>query len=146
MIRKWSVLGGTVAAVALLATGFSIAADDEDSPLHKVMEKVQSNNTVVLKGTRNAVMYKKSQGDVVKAAEELLKLAKEAKPLGDGPAKAQSKTVEEWTKLADGFVSEAEKFSTLMSKTDTKQADAKAAYKAVQKSCTECHTVFRIDE
>jgi cytochrome c556 len=146
MIRKWSALGGTVTAVALLAAGFSIAAEDEHSPLHGVMEKVQSNNTAIIKGVRNAVSYKKSQADVAKSAEELVKLGKEAKPLGEGPAKAQNKTVEDWTKLSDEFIKKAEEFSSLVAKKETTQAEAKTGYRAVSKSCTACHEVFRVDE
>ncbi len=146
MNRKWSVMGGVVAAVALLATGLSLAADDEDSPLHKAMEQVQKDNTTILKGVRTAVAYKKSQADVVKAAEDLVKLGKEAKDLGEGPAKAQNKTVEEWTKLTDTFIKESEDFVALLGKPDTTQAKAKEGYKAVSKSCTACHAIFRVDE
>jgi cytochrome c556 len=145
MNRKWSVLGGTVAAVTLLTAGLP-AAQDEDSPLHKIMEKVQANNSTIIKGVRSAVQYKKAQADVAKSAEDLVKLGKEAKPLGDGPVKAQKKTIEEWNKLMDAFVKEAEGFSTKVSNSATTQAQAKDAYKAVSKSCTACHEVFRIIE
>jgi cytochrome c556 len=146
MLRKWSVLGGTVAAIALLAAGLSLAADDDDSPLHKVMEKVQATNVTIIKNVRTAVQYKKGQSDVAKAAEELVKLGKEAKPLGDGPAKAQNKSIEDWNKLSDAFIKEAEQFSALVAKSDTEQAKAKDAYKSVSRSCTACHEVFRVDE
>lgn len=145
MNRKWSVLGGTVAAVALLAATLP-AADDDDSPLHQTMEKIQASNSTIVKGVRTAVAYKKAQADVAKASEEILKLAKETKPLGDGPAKAQKKSVDEWNKLADSFIKEAETFHALATKEGTAQTQAKDGYKAVQKSCTACHEVFRVDE
>lgn len=145
MTCKWSVMGGTVAAIAVLAAGFSVA-DDDDSPLHKVMEQVQKDNTTITKGVRNAVMYKKSQAEVLKAAEDLVKQGKDAKPLGDGPAKAQKKTVEDWNKLSDEFIKQADEFVSLLGKKDTDQAKAKEGYKSVSKSCTACHDVFRVDE
>lgn len=145
MNRKWSVLGGTVAVVALLAATLP-AADDDESPLHKIMEKVQASNSTIVKGVRTAVSYKKAQSDVARASEEMVKLAKDAKPLGDGPAKAQKKPVEDWNKLADDFVKQAQDFSVLAAKADTTQVQAKDGYKAVQKSCTACHEVFRVEE
>ena len=77
MIRKWVALSVTLTAVLLAAAGLSVA--DEDSPLHKVMEKVQASNAVVLKGVRNAAAYKKSQADVViqaRKAGDLLESAR----------------------------------------------------------------------
>lgn len=145
MNRKWAALGGTL-VVAVLTAGFSFAGDDEDSPLHKLMEKVNANHTTILKGVRNAASYAKSQENVSKAAAELVKLAKEAKGLGEAPAKAQNKPIADWIKLADATVAEATKFSTLASKKETSQSQAKDAYKAVSKSCTACHTEFRVDE
>lgn len=145
MNRKWVALGATLTAALLVAGGFSVAAD-EDSPLHAVMEKVQASNAVVLKGVRNAAAYKKSQADVVKAADALVKLAKESGTLGEGPAKAQNKDVAEWKKLNDAWLAETEKFAKLVTDPATDQASAKTAYRAVSKSCTTCHDVFRVDE
>lgn len=144
MIRKWVALGVTMTAALLAAAGFSVA--DEDSPLHKVMEKVQASNAVVLKGVRNAAAYKKSQADVVKAADDLIKLAKESEALGEGPCKDQNKQLAEWKQLNDAWVAESEKFHKLVSDANTDQRAAKDAYKAVSKSCTNCHDVFRIEE
>ena len=90
MTRKLSTLA---VATALAAFGFTALAGqdfgkDDASPLHKLMEKVQVQNATILKGVRNPVQFKKSQEDVVKAAEELGKLGKEAKDFTE-PAKAQ---------------------------------------------------------
>jgi cytochrome c556 len=145
MNRKWIALGATLTAALLVAGGFSVAAH-EDSPLHGVMEKVQASNAVVLKGVRNAAAYKKSQADVVKAADALVKLAKESATLGEGPSKAQNKDVAEWKKLNDAWLTESEKFAKLVASPATDQAAAKAAYREVSKSCTTCHNVFRVDE
>lgn len=145
MNRKWLALGATMGLAVLVAGGFAMAAD-EDSPLHKIMEGVQKQNAVILKGTRSATNYAKSQAEVDKAAKELLKLAKEAKPLGKEPAEAAKKTVADWDKLMDPWIQETEKFSKLVSDAKSAQGDAKAAYKKVSTTCTSCHEVFRIDE
>ena len=44
--------------LANLATGFSVA--DEDSPLHKLMEKVQAKHSVILKAVRSPINFKKA--------------------------------------------------------------------------------------
>jgi cytochrome c556 len=144
MIRKWVALGVTMTAALLTVAGLSFA--DEDSPLHKTMEKVQASNAVVLKGVRNAAAYKKSQADVVKAADELVKLAKESEALGEGPCKDQNKPLSEWKQLNDHWLAETEKFHKLVSDANTAQPAAKDAYKAVSKTCTNCHDVFRVEE
>ena len=51
MSRKWTILAAVVTAVALTATGLSLAAD-EDSPMHKLMEKVNAKNNAIKKATR----------------------------------------------------------------------------------------------
>ena len=66
MLRKWTILGVTMAAVTVLATGFSMA-QDEDSPLHKLMEEVNKKNLAITKGVRTAVAFKKSQKVVAEA-------------------------------------------------------------------------------
>ena len=45
------------------------------------MEKVQKHNIAITKGTRNVAAFKKNQKEVEKSAAELVKLAKESKPL-----------------------------------------------------------------
>ena len=76
MPRKWLTLAAALAAVVLTVTGLSFA--DEDSPLHKLMEKVASKNNAIAKGVRTAVAYKKAQKDLPKLADELVEYGKEA--------------------------------------------------------------------
>jgi cytochrome c556 len=136
-----------VSAAALLA-GIAIAADDEASPLHKVMEKVQAKNTVITKGVRKEADYAKKHKDIVAAAEDLVKLGKEAKDLTDVAKsnKEVKEPVEEWKKLTDDFIKEADTFAKLVANAGTKQPKAKDAFKAVTKTCTACHDVFRKEE
>ena len=86
MPRKWMFLAAAMISVSVLTVGVA-GADDEDSPLHKLMERVNAKNLAITKGVRTAVAFKKAQTDVVAAAEELTKLAKEARELGKDTVK-----------------------------------------------------------
>ncbi len=145
MNRKWIVLGATMVSVAVLSTGLSVAQDKKDSPLAKLMEKVQKSNATILKNIRTSIAYKKAQKDVVEQAEELTKLGKEARVFKE-PAQEQKKSQEEWTTLMDAFIKSSEEFATEVGKSGTDQVKAKAAYKNVSKQCTACHEVFRVDD
>ena len=88
MNREWIGFAATTALVAacVIGNGLSRAQDQEkhkekDTPLGKIMEKVQKHNIAITKATRTEAAWKKSQKDVEKSATELVKLAKESKPL-----------------------------------------------------------------
>ena len=78
MQRKWLILGVTMVSVAVLTAGLSLA-DEDEGPLHKLMEKVNAKSTAIKKAVRTPVAFKKAQDkdEIVKNGEELLKLAKE---------------------------------------------------------------------
>src|SRR3954447_21526937 len=118
MRRKWTILGLTMAAVTALATGFAMA-QDEDSPLHKLMEQVNAKNLVVTKGVRTAVGYKKAQKDVVTAAEDLAKLAGQARELGKDPikkAKDVPNAEAKWNELMGAFASSSDNLAKVAGK------------------------------
>src|SRR5579864_150277 len=97
MNRKWTVLPVAMAGVAVLAAGFTIADDkDDESPTKKVMEKVQKVNIAITKAVRTPVAFKKAQKDVPSHAEEIVKLAKEART-HKGPSEKQKQPYEKWT-------------------------------------------------
>jgi cytochrome c556 len=148
MNRKWATLAVMTIVSAFAAAGFSLAQEEDDSPLHKIMEKVQSENGKITKGIRNPVMFRKSQKDVVTAAENLVKLAKEAKPLSD--VAKENKDIEEpvkkYDELSADFIKEAEDFHKFVSDEKVEQKAAKDAYKKVTKTCTACHDLFRPEE
>ena len=144
MTRKWTVLAATVGAVALLTTGITIA-DDENSPVHKIMEKVQKDHNAITKALRTPVAFKKAQKDIATKAEELAKLGKEARAYKE-PAAEQKQPYEKWTALMDDFVTASENFAKEAGKDGIQQPQAKAAYKSVQQSCSACHMIFRKDE
>jgi cytochrome c556 len=143
MARKWTTLAVAVTALCLTATGLSYA--DEDSPLHKLMEKVSAKNNAITKGTRTVAAYKKAQKDLASLADELVKLGKEARPIKDAADK-QKKPVSEWTKLMDDFIQKSELLKTSLDKSTTTQQQAKTAHTAVKAACTNCHNVFRVDD
>ena len=143
MSRKWTTL--TVAALFSFGLAGISWADDDESPLAKLMEKVQAKNLVINKGVRTAVAYKKAQKDVTEAAAELAKLGKEART-DTSAVKKSDKTQADWERLMDAFIKESQDFAALTAKTETEQKDAKKAFSAVKASCTNCHNDFRVDE
>jgi cytochrome c556 len=148
MLRKCMTLAAAMVAVTAATVGISMA-DDEDSPLHKLMEKVNAKNLAVTKGVRTDVAFKKSQKDVVDSAEELVKLSKQARDMGkDAVKKAKDVTdaAAKWNTLMDVFTATSENLAKVAGKSGAKQAEAKDAHTAVKKACTECHNVFRIEE
>jgi cytochrome c556 len=149
MNRKWTVFGLSAGVFAVLsAASLSTAQDEKTTVLGAIMEKVQKHNSVITKGTRTPVAYKKAQKDVEKSAKELAKLAKEAKPIKDylKNAKDVAKPGEKWDELSDDFHKHADDLAKLVAKPETTQAEAKKAFGLVKKNCADCHTVFRVDE
>lgn len=149
MNRKWTVFGLAAGLLVTLTTAtLSNAKDDKETVLGAIMEKVQKHNSVITKGTRTPVAYKKAQKDVENSAKELAKLAKEAKPIKDylKNAKDIAKPGEKWNELSDDFHKHADDLAKLVAKPETTQAEAKKAFGLVKKNCADCHTVFRVDE
>ena len=144
MQRKWMILVAGATAMVLTATGLSLA-DDDESPIHKLMEKVNVANNTITKAVRNAPAYKKAQKEVVTSVEELIKLGKEAREIKE-PAEKQKKTHAEWTKLMDEYIKKAEELKVVASKPASTQPQVKTAHGLVKVSCSKCHDVFRVDE
>jgi hypothetical protein len=147
MPRKWMVLAAAMVSVTTLSVGISMA-DDEDSPLHKLMEKVNAKNLVVTKGVRNPAGFAKAQKDVVTSAEDLAKLAKEAGDMKDAVKKA--KGVEnadtKWNELITAFATSSEQLAKVAGKSGATQVEAKEAHAAVKKSCADCHKLFKTED
>jgi cytochrome c556 len=144
MFRKWTILLAVMSAVTVAFAGISMA-DDEESPVHKLMEKVSSTGNAIKKATRTAVAYKKSQAELPKLAGEMIDLAKKAKEFKE-PSEKQKKTYAEWQKLCDDWIKETEKFKDVVANPATKQEAAKKAYNTVNTTCTDCHKVFRVED
>jgi cytochrome c556 len=142
------VLSAVMVFVVVVSAGLSRADDKDESPLGKLMEKVNKANAVIQKGTRNLVNFKKSQKDVAKSAKELVKLGKEGKK--DKSAVKNAKDVadpgKKWEELMDDFIKTSGKLEAVADKTNPVFQDAKDAFGAVKKSCADCHTVFKVEE
>jgi cytochrome c556 len=148
------ILTGVMASVSVLTLGVAMG-DDEDSPLHKLMEEVNQHKLAVYKAVRSEVAYKKSQKDIVTHAEALAGLVKQTREKEDirqaikgvcKKAKEVKDAEERWTELMDHFAKSAEDLAKLAAKPGTKKDDAKQAYNDMAKKCTDCHTLFRIEE
>jgi cytochrome c556 len=151
MIRKWMVFALSAGLLVSLGIGvkLSLADDDEEkSELGKIMDNVQKHHLDINKGVRTPSTYKKSQKDIEKKTKEMVKLIKKAKPMKDALKKAKDEKdpQKKWGELCDALVKELEKFEKVVAKSDSKGPEAKAAYRTVSRSCTDCHEVFRIDE
>jgi chromosome segregation ATPase len=162
MHQKWLVF--TVSAALSVALGllvaprFTRAADDEkETPLGKIMEKVNKADATIRKYTRNAVAFKKNRQDVEKSAKEIVKLATEvklakevelAKLIKDTmkKAKAVADPAKKWDEYIDELVKSSAKLGEITAGANAAYPAAKGAYNAVKKVCSDCHTDFRVEE
>ena len=156
MNRKWIGFAATAALVAACVIGNGLVpgpgpgeAQGEGHPLGKIMEKVQKHNIAITKATRNAAAFKKSQKDVEKSATELVKLAKESKPLKEGylkNAKNETAPDKKWDEIMDAFAKTSKELADAAAKDGATQKEAKDLFQSVKKTCSDCHTVFRVEE
>jgi hypothetical protein len=141
-------LPAVMITVTAMTVGISMA-DDEDSPLHKLMEQVQAKNLIITKGVRNAAGFKKAQKEVADSAEDLVKLATQARDIGKDAVK-KAKDVPNaqgrWNELMDSFASTSKNLATVAGKSSATQVQAKEAFAAVKKVCADCHKDFRVED
>lgn len=140
MNRKWLAFplsAGILIVLGIAAGPALLMADDDESPLEKIMEKVNKHNSTIAKAVRNKVNFTKGRKDVEKSAKELAKLGKEAKPLKDAIKKAKSLAdpQKKWDEYMDEFVKTSEKLSEVAGKSDADHQTTKDAFKAVTNSC-----------
>src|SRR4051794_35677572 len=141
MLRKFAVLTVSLGIVA----GLAIAADDDETPTMKIMEKINLKHTALRKSTRKETDFKKTGSTIPKNVEELVKLAKEAREIKDS-AEKEKKPFTEWQKLMDEMIAKSENLSKVAAKPNAAFADAKEAFDAYNKTCANCHAVFKKDE
>lgn len=157
MNRKWIGFAATAALVTACVVGSSLSrAQDQEkhkaTPLGKIMEGVQNHNRTITNGTRTEKAWKKSQKDVEKSATELVKLAREGKPLGEPylkNAKDESdpkKRKEKWDEIMDAFAKTSKDLADAAAKAGANQKEAKYLFQSVKRTCSDCHTVFRVEE
>jgi cytochrome c556 len=144
MLRKCLTVAAVMTAVIVAFASFSVAQDD-DSPLHKLMEGVNKKNAVITKAVKSATSFKKDKAKAAKAAEDLAKAAAESKKDTSAVTK-QKKTVAEWNTLSEDFMKTTKDLVEVLGKSDVTHDQAKKAHTPVKASCTKCHEVFRIDD
>ncbi len=157
MNRKW--IGFAVVATLVAASGLSPAQDqekhneketeEEAPPLRKIMEKVQKLNIAINRATGSEDRFKKAQKDVEKYAGELARLAKDSKPLKEAylkNAKNESDPQKKWGDIMDAFAKTSKDLADAAAKVGADQKKVKELFKSVKKTCTDCHTVFRVEE
>lgn len=160
MNRKWIgyAVVATLVAASGLASGLSPAQDQDqekhketETPLGKIMEKVQKHNIAITKATRNAASFKKNQKEVEKSAADLAKLAKDAKPLKEAylkNAKEETdpkKRQEKWDEIMDAFAKTSKDLAVAAAKDGATQKQVRDLFQTVKKTCSDCHTVFRVE-
>lgn len=141
MLRKFAVLSLSL----LVLAGIGFAADDDESETNKLMSQVNKKNNELRKTSRTAAEYKKSSSKIPMIADEMIKLAKEARDIKE-PAEKAKKPLADYQKLMDDMIHSTEELSKVASKSGSTQAQAKEAFTAVGKTCTACHDVFKKDE
>jgi cytochrome c556 len=151
MNRKWLVFPlspGILLVLGIVAGPGLYGADDDESPLEKIMEKVNKHNSTITKGTRNKVAYAKDRKNVEKSAKELVKLAKEAKPIKDAVNKAKgvADPQKKWDLYMDELIKSSEKLGEVTATEATPYNTAKNAFATVKKACADCHNDFRVEE
>lgn len=156
MNRKWIgfAVVATLVAASGLASRLSVAQDhnkekETETPLSKIMEKVQKLNIAINRATGNAARFKKGQKDVEKDAGELAKLAKESKPLKEAylkNAKNESDPQKKWDDIMDAFAKTSKDLADAAAKAGADQKKVKDLFQSVKKTCADCHTVFRVEE
>ncbi len=148
MNRKWLAfpLSAGILIVLGIAAAPGLKADDDESPLGKLMEKVNKQNSTIAKATRSKVTFAKDQKKVELSAKELVKLGKEAKGMKEAIAKAKlADGDKKWETYMDDFVKTSEKLGEVAAKSDASFDAAKTAFTAVKKTCADCHADFRKD-
>jgi len=158
MNRKWIGFAAAVTLVAAsgFAGGLSRAQDQDqekhketDTPLGKIMEKVQKHNIAITKGTRNVAAFKKNQKEVEKSSAELFRLAREGKQHKEAylkNAKDESNPQQKWDEIMDAFAKTSKELATVAAKDGATQKEAKALFQKVKNTCADCHTVFRVEK
>jgi cytochrome c556 len=131
-------------SIALLTTAFAPA--DDDSPLQKVMEGLNTRSIAIKRKVASAAVFdavdKKILMDDVTA---LGKLGKEARAFS-GEMKTESKTETDWTRAADELIRSSDELTKLLREERPPVDRVQSSFRAIQKSCTKCHATFRSDD
>ncbi len=142
MARKLVALTLVAWAIPLLSFVPSPAGEDEETPLGKIMKKVDVRTKMIREATSTVAKYKKAgKGkDLLTPAKELLKLGKEFRPFKE-PSVKMKKPYEKWTDLSDRYATALQELIQASEKGDL--VASRRAWASLNNSCTNCHGAFR---
>lgn len=152
MIRSWMLLA-VVPIAALLLTGATpvptvsfVAIDDEDEKMtfDELMTEVNKANITIRRSYRSPITYKRDFDKIKAAAETLAKLGKVASKETKFAEKLK-KDHKEWVEIMTSMIEGSEKVVEIMDNGGS-NTDVRSAYANVTKSCSKCHSVFRVDD
>ena len=134
-------------AIATLTLGLfaGISLADDESPLEKLMEKIQNKTNAMRKVTRNAAEYKKGAESIANDTKDVIKWAKESRDFKE-PAEKEKKPQAEWEKLTDEMIKATEELAKICADSKSTPAQAKEAFTTYTKTCSACHNVFKKED
>ena len=139
MLRKWVVLIVSCGCVAGLVAG-RVHAGDKDTPLSKIMKKIDAETKKVREGTKSRLSFKKAGKQIVTASERLKTLGDETRPFTE-PAEKQKQPAAKWLDMTDKFIEATDGMAKAAAKGDFDSATK--AWKRLDLSCSNCHGAFR---
>ena len=121
MLRNGAMLAALGVSVSLVIAGAASAgrAEDEDSPLKKLMKKIDAGTKSIREGTTSVAKFKKAGNgkDLAKTAGEIAKVGKETRGFKE-PSEKIKKPYDKWVDMNDRFVGAAEELGRLAGKGD----------------------------
>jgi cytochrome c556 len=142
MLPKWAGLAAALGSV-VLAGGVAVrAGDDEDTPLQKLMKKIDASTKSIREATTTVAKFKKASNgkDVARTASEIARLGKETRGFKE-PSEKVNKPYDKWLDMNDRFVVAADELTQAAGKGDL--VATRKAWAALNNSCTNCHGAFR---
>jgi cytochrome c556 len=136
-----ATLGATVLAAGL-TTG---ATGGDDSPIHKIMEQVNTRNRAIGKRLRSPTALEAAGRKSLAAdAASLIRLGKQARTLTE-PASERKKSQQDWTRAVDDLIRTSDDLAKVIADPGSSRPQATQSYQKLQKTCASCHTSFRAE-
>ena len=142
MVRLWTTLAVTLCTAALLTVGAAVSAAQEgkDTPLARLMRKVEDQTKVIRDGVKTAPRFRKAAKEIATSAHALAQLGQETRPFTE-PAQEFKKPQEYWNQLTDGFIEASQAMAKAADASDF--ITARKVWISLNNTCTNCHGAFR---
>jgi cytochrome c556 len=129
-----------VLVALVLATG---ARGGDDSPIQRIMGQINTRNQAIGKALRAPdALEAAGRRGLSTGAAALVRLGKEARALTE-PAKERKRSQQAWIEKLDDFLRASDGFAGVIANPASSRRQASEAYRALQKTCTNCHSAFR---